>query len=191
LVTTNAEKMTTNADSFFGAGADASHSLRPRRGSSADTGNRSTFEMTVVHTKRTTTTGSRGFTLIELLVVIAILGFIASLVGPSVIKQFGGAKVDAARLQIADLSAALDLYYLDLGRYPTTAEGLAALVSAPESVRDWDGPYLKKSAVPSDPWGNAYQYKAPGESSPYDLLSYGADSQQGGERDNADVVSWE
>jgi general secretion pathway protein G len=132
-----------------------------------------------------------GFTLIELLVVIAILGFIASLVGPSVIKQFGGAKVDTARLQIADLSAALDLYYLDLGQYPSTAEGLAALVAMPNDVRDWDGPYLKKSAVPSDPWGNAYEYKSPGDNGPYDLVSYGADHQLGGERDNADVVSWD
>ena len=138
-----------------------------------------------------TTTRYRGFTLIELLVVIAILGLVASLVGPSVMRQFGGAKVDTARLQIADLSAALDLYYLDLGRYPTTAEGLAGLVSAPEAARDWDGPYLKKSAVPRDPWGNAYEYKAPGDHGPYDLFSYGADRQLGGERDNADVVSWE
>jgi general secretion pathway protein G len=132
-----------------------------------------------------------GFTLIELLVVIAILGLVASLVGPSVMRQFGGAKLDTARLQIADLSAALDLYYLDLGRYPTTAEGLAALVSGPEAAREWDGPYLKKSSVPRDPWGNAYEYKAPGDHGPYDLFSYGADRQLGGERDNADVVSWE
>jgi general secretion pathway protein G len=133
----------------------------------------------------------RGFTLIELLVVIAILGFIASLVGPSVIKQFGSAKVDTARLQIADLGAALDLYYLDLGRYPSTADGLAALVAAPDAVRNWDGPYLKKGAVPSDPWGNAYEYKSPGDNGPYDLFSYGADHQPGGERDNADIVSWD
>jgi general secretion pathway protein G len=132
-----------------------------------------------------------GFTLIELLVVIAILGLIASLVGPSVVRQFGGAKADAAKLQIADLGAALDLYYLDLGRYPTTTEGLAALVTAPEAARDWDGPYLKKSTVPKDPWGNPYRYKAPGDNGPYELLSYGADNQLGGERDNADVVSWE
>ena len=139
----------------------------------------------------TTTARHSGFTLIELLVVIAILGLVASLVGPSVIRQFGGAKADTARLQIADLSAALDLYYLDLGRYPTTAEGLTALVSAPEAANDWNGPYLKKISVPSDPWGNAYVYKAPGEGSPYDLISYGADSQLGGERDSADIASWE
>lgn len=139
----------------------------------------------------TTPARHSGFTLIELLVVIAILGLVASLVGPSVMRQFGGAKADTARLQIADLSAALDLYYLDLGHYPTTAEGLAALVSAPESARDWNGPYLKKTAVPSDPWGNTYLYKAPGENGPYDLVSYGADSQLGGERDSADITSWE
>jgi general secretion pathway protein G len=149
------------------------------------------IEITVGKTPYMTTPIHRGFTLIELLVVIAILGLVASLVGPSVMRQFGGAKVDTARLQVADLSAALDLYYLDLGRYPTTAEGLAALLSAPEAVREWDGPYLKKSAVPRDPWGNAYEYKAPGDHGPYDLFSYGADGQLGGERDNADVVSWE
>jgi general secretion pathway protein G len=169
LVTKNAEKKTTNADCSPNEDADAKTNGR-------------TPLMTTTH---------RGFTLIELLVVIAILGFIASLVGPSVIKQFGGAKRDTARLQIADLGAALDLYYLDLGRYPTTAEGLSALVSAPEDGRDWDGPYLKKSAVPHDPWGSAYEYKAPGDNGPYDLFSYGADHQLGGERDAADVVSWE
>lgn len=133
----------------------------------------------------------RGFTLIELLVVIAILGLVASLVGPSVMRQFGSAKADTARLQIADLSAALDLYYLDIGRYPTTAEGLASLVSAPETAREWNGPYLKKTSVPIDPWGNAYVYKAPGQNGPYDLLSYGADGQLGGKRDGADIASWE
>jgi general secretion pathway protein G len=171
-VTKNAENMTTNADCFHDHAADA----KPI----CSDGWRAPMKTT-----------RRGFTLIELLVVIAILGFIASLVGPSVIKQFGGAKVDTARLQISDLSAALDLYYLDLGRYPTTAEGLAALIAAPDDVRDWDGPYLKKSAVPNDPWGNTYGYKAPGDNGPYDLFSYGADRQLGGERDNADVVSWE
>lgn len=132
---------------------------------------------------------SGGFTLIELLVVIAILGLIASLVGPSVMRQFGGAKADTARLQIADLTAALDLFYLDFGRYPTTSEGLDALVAAPDSVPTWDGPYLKKS-VPSDPWGHSYLYKAPGDNGAYDLFSLGADNQAGGDKDNADVASW-
>ncbi len=126
----------------------------------------------------------RGFRLIDLLVVIVMRSFIASLVGPSVIKQFGRAQIDAVRLQIADLTAALDLYYLDLGRYPTTSEGLPALAKAPEATRD-----LKNSAVPADPWGNAYQYKARGENGPHDLYSYGADSRLGGERDSADFVT--
>lgn len=171
FVTKNADKPTTNADCIREDGADA----KPNGSDGWRAPMRRTY---------------RGFTLIELLVVIAILGFIASLVGPSVIKQFGGAKVDTARLQISDLSAALDLYYLDLGRYPSTTEGLAALVSAPDDVPDWDGPYLKKTTVPNDPWGNAYGYKAPGDNGPYDLFSFGADRQLGGERDNADVVSW-
>ena len=131
-----------------------------------------------------------GFTLIELLVVIAILGFIASLVGPSVIKQFSGAKADTARLQVADLGAALDLYFLELGRYPTTTEGLTALITAPDGAVNWNGPYLKKAKLPLDPWGNAYHYKAPGDNGPYDLFSLGADNQPGGDRDNADVASW-
>jgi general secretion pathway protein G len=137
-----------------------------------------------------TRTITNGFTLIELLVVIAILGLIASLVGPSVMRQFGGAKADTARLQIADLGAALDLYYIDLGRYPTTSEGLAALVASPPGVADWNGPYLKKGAVPQDPWGRPYQYKSPGENGEYDLFSYGADRQPNGEKDSADIVSW-
>lgn len=132
-----------------------------------------------------------GFTLIELLVVIAILGFIASLVGPSVMRQFAGAKSETARLQIADFGAALDLFYLDVGRYPTTSEGLSALVRAPSALPAWNGPYLKKSSVPKDPWGQDYQYRSPGEHGAYDLLSLGADQQMGGERDNADIVSWE
>jgi general secretion pathway protein G len=128
--------------------------------------------------------------LIELLVVIAILGFIASLVGPSVIRQFGGAKVDTARLQIADFGAALDLFFLDLGRYPTTTEGLAALVTSSAATRGWDGPYLKTGTVPDDPWGQPYHYKSPGDNGPYDLYSHGADNQPSGEKDNADIVSW-
>lgn len=133
----------------------------------------------------------RGFTLIELLVVIAILGLIASLVGPSVMRQFSGAKSDAAQLQIADLEAALDLFYLDLGRYPTTDEGLSALVAAPPGLETWDGPYLKKASVPVDPWGEPYRYKSPGETGPYEIVSYGADRQPGGTKENADISSSE
>lgn len=131
-----------------------------------------------------------GFTLIELLVVLVILGLLAGLVGPQVMKYLGGAHTDTARLQIEDLSAALDLYRLEVGRYPTTAEGLDALVEAPSGVTRWNGPYLKKKVVPKDPWGYEYQYRAPGEHGPYDLYSLGADNAEGGEGENQDIVSW-
>lgn len=133
----------------------------------------------------------QGFTLVELLVVIAILGLLASLVGPQVMKQFGDAKVDAARLQIADLGAGLDIFYLDVGRYPTTSEGLQALVQDPGSADGWNGPYMKKSTVPKDPWGHDYQYSFPGDNGVYDLFSLGADNRSGGEGDNSDIVSWD
>lgn len=132
-----------------------------------------------------------GFTLVELLVVLAILGLLIGLVGPQVMKQFSGAKSDTARLQVADLGAALDLFYLDNGRYPTADEGLQALVQAPPDSTRWNGPYLKKSKVPQDPWNQDYHYRFPGEHGAYDLYSLGADNQPGGEKDNADVLSWE
>jgi general secretion pathway protein G len=134
---------------------------------------------------------ARGFTLIELLVVLVILGLLASLVGPRVMKYLGGAKSDSARLQIEDYSATLDMYRLEVGRYPTSDEGLQALVEAPPGVRGWNGPYLKKKQLPKDPWGNEYQYKSPGEHGDYDLYSLGADNDEGGSGENRDVVSWE
>lgn len=132
-----------------------------------------------------------GFTLVELLVVLAILGLLVGLVGPQVLRHFSGAKSDTARLQIADLGSALDLFYLDNGRYPTTNEGLGALVQPPAGLDKWNGPYLKKQPVPHDPWGRDYQYSAPGQHGPYDLYSYGADGTPGGEKENADILSWE
>jgi general secretion pathway protein G len=134
---------------------------------------------------------SRGFTLVELLVVLVILGLLGSLVGPQVMKHLGRAKTDTTRLQIEDLGAALDLYVLDVGRYPSTSEGLAALIEAPAGAGNWSGPYLKKERVPLDPWGNPYQYRQPGEHGDYDLFSLGADNAPGGEKDDRDVVSWE
>ncbi|MFZ5465919.1 MAG: type II secretion system major pseudopilin GspG [Pseudomonadota bacterium] len=132
-----------------------------------------------------------GFTLIELLVVLVILGLLAGLVGPQVLKYVGRSKTDAARLQVEQLGASLDLFLLDIGRYPSTDEGLAALVSAPSGARNWNGPYLKKSLVPKDPWGNDYHYRAPGEHGSYDLFSLGADNRTGGSGEDTDVVSWE
>jgi len=131
-----------------------------------------------------------GFTLIELLVVLMILGLLAGLVGPRVLKQLGGAKSDTAQLQIAELSSGLDLFYLEVGRYPTMEEGLDALVSEPAGVPNWNGPYLRKNDVPGDPWGQAYQYRCPGENGDFDLYSLGRDNVDGGEDEDTDIVSW-
>lgn len=132
----------------------------------------------------------RGFTLIELLVVLVILGLLASLAGPKVINYLGGAKSDSAKLQIEEFGASLDLFKLETGRYPSSQEGLQALVQAPSGLTGWNGPYLKKKAVPKDPWGNDYHYVSPGQHSQYDLSSLGADNREGGEGENKDVTNW-
>jgi general secretion pathway protein G len=136
-------------------------------------------------------TVSRGFTLIELLVVLVILGLLAALAGPRVMKYLGGAKTDTAKLQIEELSASLDLYKLELGRYPTTQEGLKALVEAPSGVTGWNGPYLKKKEVPKDPWGTDFHYESPGQHGPFDIFTFGADNQEGGEGENKDLGNWQ
>lgn len=129
---------------------------------------------------------ARGFTLIELLVVLAILALLAGLVGPRVLNQLGGAKSKTATVQIADLEKALELFKLDVGRFPTSEEGLNALVAQPPAVSvGWAGPYLKGS-VPADPWGRAYQYKLNGDGS-VEIVSLGADGAAGGEGENADL----
>jgi general secretion pathway protein G len=134
--------------------------------------------------------GQRGFSLIELLVVIIILGLIAGLVGPRLFGRVGQSKQATTRAQIELLGAALDQYRLDIGMYPATAVGLPALVQNP-NVANWNGPYLKKSAVPQDPWGKPYQYKCcPGEHGDYDLWSLGADGAPGGDGENADIVNF-
>ena len=132
-----------------------------------------------------------GFTLLELLVVLVILGLLASVVGPQVLKQIGGSKSKAAALQIEEYATALDLFHLEVGRYPTTAEGLQALIQKPAAAKFWNGPYLKKKVIRDDPWGNNYVYVSPGEHGDYDLYSLGADNREGGDGDDADVVSWE
>lgn len=133
----------------------------------------------------------RGFSLIELLVVIAILGLLVGIVGPRFIGQHEKAKPKAARLQIDQLGAALDIYRLDVGHYPSTANGLEALISAPSDAANWNGPYLKKKRIPQDPWGHDYQYRAPGEHGDYDLYSYGADGTEGGDKEAQDIDSWD
>jgi len=142
------------------------------------------------HKQLTRTNNQRGFTLIELLVVLVILGLLAGLVGPQVLRYTGSAKSDTAKLQIEELGAGLDLYHLEIGRYPTTDEGLKALVEQPTGLNKWNGPYLKKKNIPTDPWGNDYHYKYPGEQGVYDLYSLGNDNMDGGEGNDADIVSW-
>jgi general secretion pathway protein G len=134
-------------------------------------------------------TSERGFTLVEMLVVITIIGLIMSLVGPRVLSYLGESKVKAAKIQIQSFASALDLFYLDAGRYPTTAEGLAALVKPAAGVTAWNGPYLKGGNVPNDPWGTPYLYRSPGERNPYEIISYGSDGQEGGTGTAADISS--
>jgi general secretion pathway protein G len=134
---------------------------------------------------------ARGFTLVELLVVLAILGLLAGLVGPQVMKYFGSSKTKVARLQIEDIAASLDLYRLDVGRYPSDDQGLSALVERPPGVDHWNGPYLRKATVPNDPWGNPYRYRIPGEHDIYDLYSLGADDAVGGGDQDQDILGWE
>jgi general secretion pathway protein G len=131
----------------------------------------------------------RGFTLLELLVVMVIIGLLAGYVGPKFFGQIGKSEVKATRAQIDALQKSLDQYRLDVGRYPSTEQGLAVLVAKPADEPKWAGPYLSK-AVPKDPWGNDYQYRAPGEHGEYDLLSLGKDGRPGGEGEDADLTSW-
>ena len=134
--------------------------------------------------------GEAGFTLIEILVVITIIALIMSLVGPRVLNYLGESKVKAAKIQMQSLSSTLDLFNLDTGRYPTTSEGLTALVQSPGNIPAWNGPYLKGGQVPNDPWGNPYVYRSPGEHDAYDIMSYGSDGKEGGTGTAADIVSW-
>jgi general secretion pathway protein G len=129
-----------------------------------------------------------GFTLLELLVVIVIIGLLASYVGPKYFAQLGKSEVTVAQSQIESFEKALDTFRLDVRRYPTTEEGLSALLEKPANADKWNGPYLKK-AVPLDPWGHPYVYKAPGVKHEYQITSYGRDGQPGGSGEDADISS--
>jgi len=131
----------------------------------------------------------RGFTLIELLIVMVILGILAALVGPRMFGKVGKSRQKAAKAQISLFETAMDTYRLDVGKYPTTDQGLEALRVKPDGVEKWDGPYVSKD-VPVDPWGNRYVYESPGEHGDYDLISLGADGNPGGEGEDEDIVSW-
>jgi general secretion pathway protein G len=124
-------------------------------------------------------TGELGFTLVEMLVVITIIGLIMGLIGPRVLNYLNESKVKAAKIQIQSFSSALDLFYLDAGRFPSSAEGLAVLVQRTPGIAAWNGPYLKGGTVPNDPWNHPYVYCSPGEYGPYDIVSYGSDGQEG------------
>jgi general secretion pathway protein G len=131
--------------------------------------------------------GEQGFTLVEMLVVITIIGLIMGLIGPRVLNYLSESKVKAAKIQMQSFASALDLFNLDAGRYPSTAEGLAALVRRTPGVAAWNGPYLKGGSVPNDPWNNPYVYRAPGEHGAFDIISFGSDGQEGGSGVAADI----
>jgi general secretion pathway protein G len=130
-----------------------------------------------------------GFTLLELLVVMVIIGLLVGYVGPKYFSQLGKSEVKAARAQMNAIEKALDQYRLDVGRYPTTEQGLSALFVRPTSEAKWGGPYMKKE-VPADPWGKPFLFKSPGEHGEYDLLTYGKDGQPGGVDEAADITNW-
>ncbi len=130
-----------------------------------------------------------GFSLIELLIVMVIIGLLASLVGPKMFSKVGKSKQKSTKAQISMFETALDMYRLDMGKYPTTDKGLAALRVKPDDNENWDGPYLPKE-VPLDPWGNSYQYESPSEHGDFHIVSQGADGTDGGEGEDRDIVSW-
>jgi len=130
-------------------------------------------------------------TLIEILVVLVLIGIVLGIVGGNFIGRGEKAKADAAKIEIGQIGQALDLYKLETGRYPSSSDGLQALVAAPGGATNWNGPYWKKSQMPKDPWGNEYRYTSPGQKGAYDILSLGADGKEGGEGANKDISSTE
>src|SRR5271156_177202 len=137
--------------------------------------------------KKAARPGEQGFTLVEMLVVITIIGLIMGLIGPRVLNYLSESKVKAAKIQLQSFAGALDLFYLDAGRFPSTSEGLSALMQRTPGVAAWNGPYLKGKSLPNDPWNHPYLYRSPGERGPYDIVSYGSDGQEGGTGIAADI----
>ena len=135
-------------------------------------------------------TDQKGFTLIEMLVVLVIIGLLGLLLAPDLVRRLGTAKSDAAQAEINSLVSAVDMFAVDMGRYPTKEEGLQALIDAPNGEPGWRGPYLRKKQALIDPWGHPFHYRVPGEHGSYDLYSLGSDNAEGGEGDARDVTSW-
>ncbi len=133
---------------------------------------------------------ARGMTLIEILVVLVLIGIVMGIVGGNFLGKGEKAKGDAAKIEINQIGQTLDLYKLEIGRYPTTQEGLQALITAPSGVNNWNGPYWKNATIPKDPWGNEYRYTSPGTKGPYEIISYGADAKEGGDGPNKDITSY-
>ena len=131
-----------------------------------------------------------GFTLLELLVVLAILGLLAAVVGPQVLRYLGSSKTQAAAVQSKNIVAALNLYKLDVGNFPTKEQGLQALVKAPPAATFWNGPYMPDPTALVDPWRNPYQFKAPGDHGEVDVYSLGSDNAPGGSGDAKDIGNW-
>ncbi|MEZ5901250.1 MAG: type II secretion system major pseudopilin GspG [Hyphomicrobiaceae bacterium] len=131
-----------------------------------------------------------GFTLLELLVVLGILALLATFVGPAVLRYMGKARTDTARTQISAIASAVELYALDMGKPPATELGLNALVTAPQGVANWKGPYLKSASGLTDPWGHPYHYRSPGKNAAYEIFSYGEDNMPNGDGEAQDLVSW-
>jgi general secretion pathway protein G len=132
---------------------------------------------------------SGGFTLVELLVVLVILSLIMGLVGPRVLSYLSQSRVRAAQLQVDSLATALDLFFLEIGRYPTESEGLNVLVTRSPSIERWNGPYIQQSSIPLDPWDRPYEYNVPGQNRPYEIVSLGSDGREGGTGDAADITN--
>ncbi|MCC7328453.1 MAG: type II secretion system major pseudopilin GspG [Burkholderiales bacterium] len=139
------------------------------------------------HTERR---AMRGMTLIEILVVLVLIGIVMGIVGGNFLGKGEKAKGDAAKIEINQIGQTLDLYKLEVGRYPTTQEGLQALITAPSGVTNWNGPYWKSASTPKDPWGNEYKYTSPGTKGAYEIISYGADAREGGDGPNKDITSY-
>ncbi|OYW85472.1 MAG: type II secretion system protein GspG [Sphingobium sp. 32-64-5] len=146
--------------------------------------------MTNTHNKARNPVRRNGFTLLELLVVLAILGLLYAIVGPQVIKYLSSSKTETASVQVKNIDAAMKLLRLDAGRYPTTEEGLNALVTQPQSMTNWRGPYLPNAAALNDPWQHPYKYVSPGKHGEIDIYSFGSDDAEGGTGEAKDLGNW-